>query len=452
MFGWVDSESGQASRLWVEDAVIVAPPKPQPPPPPREDDPSWAPPETGTRFGIAVDRADGTVVQGMLRTREVVASGSYIAIRLGLDSVPEDAGTTEAADLAFLSCLAGALQRGIALGGRTSRGWGRVSLQPGWVVEQTRYDSPGRYLATLLNPEHLLIDITQPEDTRTSAEIIWTPHRAVFVGAGTSSEFADALPLLVPDPDRPATYLRLIIPGEGIAGALRSRAELIARTVSNLETPHPDDSAANRFRKQITQSDLVTALFGEERTGSGSQSTGGVQSAVEVHDCLGQTSISRADWQRLVTDPLYSGDAVYRARERLTRAQELEQRYRVRLVERTAIDRWTGGAATGTLRSRLEAVGETWSPLKLKVDWQRLPPEIADAARVLLLLTLRDLAEGWVPLGGGITQGLGAITADEIRVTGIALPARWWERDDLGLPAEWIQKWQHWWQRSEVVV
>jgi hypothetical protein len=147
---------------------------------------------------------------------------------------------------------------------------------------------------------------------------------------------------------------------------------------------------------------------------------------------------------------MHSGDALDRAQEGLTRAQELEERYQVRFVERTAVDRWTGRAATGTLRSRLEAVGETWSPMTLKVDWQRLPPEIADAARVLLLLTLRDLAEGWVPLGGGIAQGLGAITVDDIRVTGIALPARWWERDDLGLPVEWVQKWQRWLQRREV--
>jgi CRISPR/Cas system CSM-associated protein Csm3 (group 7 of RAMP superfamily) len=451
LLGWAEGESGQASRLWIEDAVIVAPPQPEAPPPPRENEPSWASPETGTRFGIAVDRADGAVVEGMLRAREMVAAGSYIAIRLGIDSEPGDNGTTEAADLAVLSSLAGAMQAGIALGARTSRGWGRASLQPGWVAEQIRYDDPSRYLATLLNPERLLIDITQPEESRTSAEIIWTPYRTVFVGAGTGSDFADALPLLTPDPDRPATHLRLIIPGDGIAGALRTRAELIARTARDLETPRCGDSAADRFRKQITQTDLVTALFGEERTGSGDQSAGGAQSAVEVHDCLGQTPISRAYWRRLVTDPLHSRDAISRAQERLSRAQDLEEWYHLQLVERTAVDRWTGGAATGMLRSRLEAVGETWSPLTLKLDWQRLPAEIADAARVLLLLTLRDLAEGWVPLGGNITQGLGAITVDDIRVTGIPLPVRWWEHDDLGLSADWVQKWRRWWQQSEAV-
>jgi hypothetical protein len=40
---------------------------------------------------------------------------------------------------------------------------------------------------------------------------------------------------------------------------------------------------------------------------------------------------------------------------------------------------------------------------------------------------------------------------DDIRVTGIPLPVRWWEHDDLGLSADWVQKWRRWWQQSEAV-
>jgi hypothetical protein len=113
-------------------------------------------------------------------------------------------------------------------------------------------------------------------------------------------------------------------------------------------------------------------------------------------------------------------------------------------ADHVAIDRWTGGAADGRLYSVLEPHAVRWNPITIAVDLTRLgdaarsefftdgadesgapdPPHdvTADAGLALLLLVLRDLAEGWIPLGHGAYRGLGWIEVQGVHVTGDKWP------------------------------
>ncbi len=97
-------------------------------------------------------------------------------------------------------------------------------------------------------------------------------------------------------------------------------------------------------------------------------------------------------------------------------------------ADHVAIDRWTGGAADKLLFSVLEPWRVAWSPLTLILDITRLrllddrsaAADPKDAAPpwqvgvVLLLLLLRDLAAGRLPLGGMVNRGFGDVTVEHI--------------------------------------
>src|SRR5262249_40476034 len=83
-----------------------------------------------------------------------------------------------------------------------------------------------------------------------------------------------------------------------------------------------------------------------------------------------------------------------------------------------AVDRWTGGAAEGFLYSVLEPNGIHWEPIRLTLDLTRLRKDgernDRDPAVALLLLVLRELSAGCIPLGFGVNRGMGAIEIRDI--------------------------------------
>jgi hypothetical protein len=177
----------------------------------------------------------------------------------------------------------------------------------------------------------------------------------------------------------------------------------------------------------------------------------GWRGALEIADCHSVNGVPEADWQALVSaNPtevdtprgLTAGDSRRLASqspdaERMSlqvKLDRLGQTLPLRVANHVSIDRWTGGAAEGLLYSVLEPSGVAWQPLRMRLDVPRAGgprrhpgdgDEADHRAMALLLLLLRDLAEGWVTLGFGGTRGQGQVSVEQVRFTGRALPAPW---------------------------
>ncbi|MDQ1295345.1 MAG: hypothetical protein QG608_3230, partial [Actinomycetota bacterium] len=120
--------------------------------------------------------------------------------------------------------------------------------------------------------------------------------------------------------------------------------------------------------------------------------------------------------------------------------------------DHVSIDRWTGGAAPGRLFSVLEpTLATAWHPIRLRVDPSRAggPADATSAdgtggsdgagdtggsdgsgmddevAVALLLLVLRDLADGWLSVGFGRTRGHGHMEVTEVEFSGDPDRAPW---------------------------
>jgi len=217
---------------------------------------------------------------------------------------------------------------------------------------------------------------------------------------------ADILPLTSGTEDGVA----LVLPGSGIKGALRTQAERIVRTL--LARDVPDD-----VQQQIDVP-LVDALFGspgrrkgknkptlrEERLGRG---------ALSVDECYANQSFDRAKWEAVVSSK--DVGELKEKRRVLGGSGRMDHAFHV------AVDRWTGGAAERFLFSGLEPQGVEWAPIVMELDLERVGAEEREAAQALLLLVLRDLAAGRIPLGYATNRGMGAVEVGAIRYFG-ALP------------------------------
>jgi CRISPR/Cas system CSM-associated protein Csm3 (group 7 of RAMP superfamily) len=421
-------EPSRASRLTVEDAVLLRPPTGVLPAHPGDEDSdeSFCDPAVWlvSRDGVGIDRFTGVAAPGVLYARQLVPAGAVAPLRLMLESTRVSLD----ADDRFLDQLTALLDQGVAVGARTARGLGLIRWHGRPHRHDRPYDSPSDYLASLTRPRWVPVARTPSKrDRSVGITVTWYPDDSVFVGSGLASDLADALPLVEPDPASMTDNLRLVIPGTSIAGALRQRAEYIVTTLADDRTARPSaDPAA--FAATIARSELVGALFGNIGADDG---TGGL-GALTVHDCRDTAAkpIPRSDW-RWITQPL----DLNRERQPLTRpgapdakvtaAREVEAKKRAdavvplgfRLVQRVAIDRWTGGAADGRLFSRIEPDDRSWGPIELDLALARIPEELQKPCLVLLWLILRDLAEGLIPLGGGTTQGLGDVCVETMTST-----------------------------------
>ena len=94
---------------------------------------------------------------------------------------------------------------------------------------------------------------------------------------------------------------------------------------------------------------------------------------------------------------------------------ETQQAYHV------AIDRWTGGAAEHMLYSALEPFGLDWEPIELTVNLNRIDEANRSAAKALLLLILRDIAQGRIPLGYGVNRGYGSLEVESVSLKAAAI-------------------------------
>jgi CRISPR/Cas system CSM-associated protein Csm3 (group 7 of RAMP superfamily) len=405
------SQQGEVCRIRVDDAVTDG--------------------ETVVeiRDGVGIDRGTGTAAAGVLYQHEVVPAGTRFAVRNIAEEAGDDAERVEEA----LDLLVTGLAEGhVEIGAARTRGLGGARLED---IQRTRVDLTDRsqVLAWLCGQAgatpaagHAADSASESEpvpdpdpdpgpgsgsesrtlaDGRLGIEITWSAVTPVMVQASTVNEpnpehgrAVDTVPLRTAGTE-PGDSARLLLPGSSIKGVVRSHAERIVRTLRNI------DELPGRLLDQLNDERLtvVGALFGTAGGYPGSdparskehQPTGperdGRRGALSVRDCLG-TSLAE------------------------------------RVVTHVAVDRWTGGAAENLLFCVQEPAAADWEPIRMSLDVRRASrAEDADGAQALalLLLVLRDLADGWLALGFGGTRGRGSIEVSQVVFSGGGLPGAW---------------------------
>lgn len=407
------------------------------------DDAPWKPhksekqPVIDIRDGVSLNRYTRTAEVGFLYDYEVIPQGAQFDFNMTIDAL----------DHAVVAELLAHLEGGFAVGRSTTKGLGRVSLRGHRVHKRDR--SSREDLITLVtggDSEPVTIETTpNPISMRASIAVPWQAHGPVLVADASLGDAIDIVPKAAGIWKHSKRRVSLVIPGSSTKGALRAHAESILRTVlDNQAENRPSLQSGWEDRSGRHMNDLrpdggmhpIALLFGTagERDGQGRRG------AVTVSECTSVADWSWAQWSKVVA--ANKNDAVV---DGFSQAQLLEALCKLdgpcrtdsnptcqhlapgRFVigEHVAIDRWTGGAADGALYSVLEpwlTEPGDWTPLVLEIDQSMLQGEgAAPAAIYLLLLTLRDFCEGWIPLGYGSAKGYGQIgaSASETSINGI---------------------------------
>lgn len=382
-----------ASRVWIADAVLADTVLPE------------------LRDGVGIDRRTGTAADGIKFDRMVLPPGTAIGLEIMVElRAPEE---EERAVRLLGAIVAAAAREALRLGAAQTRGLGRLSLRR-WTVHRRILDSRVSVLELLRTDGRSGgTDITSVVEAAAKAApasrrgwqaiIRWTADSPMMVKAAGEGRDIKMLPLTTADRDGGGR--RLVLPGSGIKGALRSQAERISRTLRG------NDAPAGRFQDQLEGCELPVMLFGiggppkgldrgQWRPGRG---------AVGVADCVATEAISAAKLQELASGS--SQQWLKESRDASDAPGGLDVAYHV------AVDRWTGGAAEGLLFQAVEP-RVTWEPIRLDIAFERLPVEDRAAALSLLLMVLRDLAEGWVTLGFGGNRGYGEVRVERIEIEG----------------------------------
>lgn len=431
VFGFMVAGTQHAgpSRIRVDDAPL------------RDGHP---PVDVQVRDGVRIDRRTGSAADGLLFTREVLPPGTEFTFRLSADETDGDAehGPVATAVREVVSAL---VQGDIDLGGRITQGLGRVQLRDATVAVSDLGSRDGLLAWLRHGPQRAAFNsMPVPASGRLHVEIRWRPRRAVLVRDSSAGDTVDALPLTARDVEG---NVRLLLPGSSIKGTLRAHAETIVRTLGGA------DAAPANDREVLP---AVATLFGTSPGTTGDRLASGYRGNLRVEDCHSTGFVTAETWAQVQApraagpqpnasrsqDPherrMQANAERLRARVALdARLRDLPPGLRLQVSDHVAVDRWTGGAAPGRLFSVLEPMGTAWEPIRLSIDTRARPapsdgwrPDDADVLDhdlqlVLLLLLLRDFADGWVPLGSGITRGLGHVTVERISFTGDAPDGPW---------------------------
>jgi CRISPR/Cas system CSM-associated protein Csm3 (group 7 of RAMP superfamily) len=399
LWGFQRDDRGAASRLVVDDVTL----------------PQGV--EVEVRDGVGIDRSSGVAKARLKFDRAVLPVGSRLRLRLEVE-LPDD-DEEEGAARAQLGALLAALEAGeVRLGAAQTRGLGRVRLEETAIREQ-RLDTRAGLLELLAAGSADEVGCTRTVDdlvaqgpgpkpgARSTLEVtvVWRPLGPLMVKSGADGLAIDSLPLV----SRSGGGLSLLLPGSALKGALRTRAEQIVRTV--LDFALADDQLDVPLVKWLFGAAGRSARArGAPRTGLVER--GGLVSgrgALRVEDCHARVTFDADAW-KAVTRAKNDGEA----RQAIDGAGlgDWAHAYHV------AVDRWTGGAAQGLLYSTLEPHDVEWEPIRLSIDFARLPHDLVHAAVALLLLLLDELGSGRLPLGYGVNRGHGDVEVSSVSLSG----------------------------------
>jgi CRISPR/Cas system CSM-associated protein Csm3 (group 7 of RAMP superfamily) len=311
------------------------------------------------RDGVKLDAATRTAEDGKLYEFDVWRTGTRFPIRLELLVRGTDEERSARLQEMLGTALNGLTNDGITLGGRKSRGLGMLTLEHSKV---TVYDlrAPAGLLSWLRDDGKATDGLVTLGGRKQAApdEMIVSLDMQLLDGGllvrgntGRDDVGADAVQLQTHVNNGEAVSL---IPGTSLAGALRGRALRIARTLAS------SDAEADA---------LVNGLFGIMTDGGG-----------------GTKKVSRVHVQEAIL-------------------KDATTNY---VQNRVSIDRFTGGALDTALFSEQPAL-----PTKPEAGAQFnfRARRASDAERALLLLVVKDLCLGDLPIGGTISIGRGRLRA-----------------------------------------
>lgn len=337
------------------------------------------------RDGVRLDPQTRTADDGGLFDMQVWSAGTTFPIRLELLlTSPRGRGGAYQSRLrqALLTALQGLLDGGITLGGRKNRGFGQVTVSP-WRVRAYDLTQPAQLVAWLREGNKPLADtyaVERLEEAAVFQDVALAADKrnlfrleAAFQLDGSLLIRANGQPgSNSPDMVHLSNHAgEPILPGTSVAGALRQRA----RRILNI---------ANEGQAKVWLDDL----FGSET----------VNKQLESGNDKPEVKASRL----LVEET------------RITRPQfDLVQ-------NRVAIDRFTGGALESALFNEQPVFGQ--EDTRLTINMTVREPRPRDMG--LLLLLLKDLWTGDLPLGGEISVGRG-------RLAGIQAKLIWFNQGQM---------------------
>lgn len=324
------------------------------------------------RDGVALDARSGTVEDNKKYDLELLAPGTVFPLRLELaipDRQREDVLLSQ-----LIAALDGLASGHVSLGARRSRGLGAVTTRAwkarrfdgstarGWIdwlttdalvpmdTKAQTAATPRDAVALALKRAGVKSALTAPADRRalTTVEVTLSFPGALLVRSPAPT--ADA-----PDVTQLASGGRPVLPGTSVAGALRTQASRILHSIAARE-----------------------GVVGERA------------------DACVDTLVSR------VFGPRLAGDRDSRPEPRASklRVSECTLSARRARVTRIRVDRFTQAVASGALFDEEPVVG---AQARLTVEL-REPEEWQHG---LLLLLLKDLLAGGIPLGGTVAVGRG---------------------------------------------
>ncbi|WP_051185138.1 RAMP superfamily CRISPR-associated protein [Desulfatiglans anilini] len=329
------------------------------------------------RDGVAIDSATGTAKPHKKFDFEVLPAGTVFPLRV--DLIIEDSASEPAQLGRLVTALDGLDSGDIALGMRRSRGMGSIeaghwrarrfdlSTQQGWLDWLTT-DHLNPLRDDVQSHESPLKAIRASQTGKIPMEL---PDKRDRILVDLALKVAGDLLVRSPgcDPAAPdSVHLRSagrpVLPGTGLAGVLRAQAQRIAWLVR--------ESAADAEQ-------WVDRLFG-------------AQCSDEDERADAQMGRSSASKLRISESFLEGSDP--------------------RRQARIAIDRFTGGVVQGALFDEQVEVGGS-----LKVRLELRNP--TDGESGLLLLLVKDLLSGNIPVGGEASVGRGVLKGSaRIRLNG----------------------------------
>ena len=320
------------------------------------------------RDGVKIDSVRGSAVAGAKFNAEVVPAETKFKLRFALLLYEEPPLGVAQADLfAYLRALLGAFSdEEISLGARTARGWGQGKVE-NWRVYRLMMDDRRHVAAWLARNWSKSIEPVSAESLSDRR----LPHLRRWFSIEVTLRLKTSLLIRSageggrsPEMTQLTERERSVVPGSSLAGALRSRCERIAKTIA----PRKMEGEA---------AGLIDRMFGpspEEEDGK---------------------------------KPSLSGSRVWVTERALSNGYLAVQ-------GRATIDRFTGGTVDGRLFDQAPfwplKSGESQLSTRIRLE----DPSEEEVA--LLLLALKDLWLGDLPIGGEVGVGRGVFLGVEASI------------------------------------
>ncbi len=422
-----DNETATAARLIVYDAVLETSR------------------QVAIRDGVGIDRVTGAAArrERLKFDYETLPAGTTFNLRLEIDHRLDNADQT----LPLLAATLAEWEQGRgAIGGRVGRGLGAFTV------------SNVRWIERDLNQSSVLIDFLQHGPPwNDDGDSSWLAHQAQQARQRVQQPYNDDLPVarswvlaeftlsatgpfLTNDLAQAgrsgfdhapvlAAYeqgVKPVLPGSSLRGALRSRAERIARTLATLRAWDAGSDARSRRDRFLTICPACNPL-----TAKTTDPVASCNSQIKTLPKRDRESLEQQGAEdKLCLACRLFGSPWNGSRLRVEDAPFVGDNVETKVLDFLAIDRFTGG---GLDTAKFDAV-VLWKPafrVRLFLD----NPEPWELG--WLALVLRDLHEGLLTVGFGAAKGFGQCTiTDGILTIGFLHDS---DAEKLGMSGDLLQ-------------